>query len=105
MCLYGADFCMRITHYYAFRPRKKPYLRPHHKTARLRWARIYRDLELGDWALVGFSDESTFELGISTSPPWARRKIGEAYDSVSNRHAILKQFKYIIDLYLENILV
>ena len=68
-------------HYYAFRPRKKPYLRPHHKTVRLRWARIYKDLELSDWALVGFSDELTFELGINTSPPWARRKIGEACES------------------------
>ena len=35
-------------HYYAFRPQKKPYLRPHYKTVRLRWARIYRDLELSD---------------------------------------------------------
>ena len=83
-------YCMHINttrrylaknHYYAFRPRKKPYLRPHHKTLRLWWARIYRDLQLSDWALVGFSDESTFKLGIDTSPPWTRRKIGEAYKS------------------------
>jgi hypothetical protein len=73
-----SGYCMYINttrhylaknHYYAFRPRKKPYLRPHHKTLRLRWARIYRNLELSDWALVGFSDKLTFKLGIDTSPP------------------------------------
>ena len=68
-------------HYYAFRPRKKPYLRPYYKTLRLRWAQIYRDLQLSDQALVRFPDKLTFKLGINTSPPWTRYKIGEAYKS------------------------
>jgi len=55
--------------YYAFRPQKKPYLRSYHKTQRYRWAQIFKDLELSDWAFVSFSDEATFELRINTSPP------------------------------------
>jgi hypothetical protein len=65
----------------AFRPRRKPYLTPTHKKERLRWARIYKNWTLEDWALVVFSDESTFEIGIDTRPPWVRRKKGTAYES------------------------
>jgi DDE superfamily endonuclease/Transposase len=67
--------------YYAFRPRRKPYLTETHKKERLRWARIYENWGLEDWALVCFSDESTFEIGIDTTPPWVRRKKGTAYES------------------------
>jgi DDE superfamily endonuclease len=38
-------------------------------------------LEDSDWALVEFSDEATFELGIDTRPPWVRRPVGEAFES------------------------
>ena len=67
--------------YYAFRPRRKPYLTENHKKERVRWARIHQNWSLEDWALVAFSDESTFELGVDTSPPWVRRKRGTAYES------------------------
>jgi DDE superfamily endonuclease/Transposase len=67
--------------YYAFRPRRKPYLTDAHKKERLRWARIHKNWGLEDWALVCFSDESTFEIGIDTTSPWVRRKKGTAYES------------------------
>ena len=68
-------------HYYTFRPWKKPYLRPHYKTLRLQQAQIYRDLQLSDWALVGFSNKLIFKLRINTSPPQTCCKIGKAYKS------------------------
>jgi Transposase/DDE superfamily endonuclease len=67
--------------FYAFRPRRMPYLTAAHKKERLRWARIYQHWGLEDWALVAFSDESTFEIGIDSTPPWVRRKQGTAYES------------------------
>jgi len=67
--------------YYAFRPRRMPYLTAAHKKERVCWARIYQNWGLEDWALVAFSDESTFEIGINTTPPWVRRKQGTAYES------------------------
>jgi transposase len=67
--------------FYAFRPRRKPYLTAAHKQERLRWARIMKSWSLEDWALVAFSDEATFEIGLDTRPPWVRRRKGEAYES------------------------
>ena len=55
--------------YYAFRPRRKPYLTEAHKKERVRWARIYQNWKLEDWALVGFLDKSTFEIRLDITPP------------------------------------
>ena len=67
--------------YYAFRPRRKPYLTKTHKKNRLRFARRMQYCGLVDVACFCFSDESTFEIGIDTGPPWVRRKLGKAYES------------------------
>ena len=67
--------------YYAFRPRRKPYLTKAHKLARLRFARRMQHWKLDDVACICFSDESTFEIGIDSRPPWVRRKRGQAYES------------------------
>jgi hypothetical protein len=66
---------------YAFKPRVKPYLKESHKKARLLWAYLMKDLTLEDWELFGFSDESTFEIGLDIRPAWVRRRKGEAYES------------------------
>ena len=66
---------------YAFRPRKKPFLKPVHKKERLRWAKIRRHWELEDWGAICWLDESTFEVGYDSTPAWVRRPIGKAYES------------------------
>jgi hypothetical protein len=40
--------CLVKNEYYAFRPRRKPYLTETHKKERVRWARIYQNWELED---------------------------------------------------------
>jgi transposase len=60
--------------YYAFKPRKKPFLKPEHKKVRLLWVHLMKDLSLEDWALFAFSDEATFEIGLDTRPAWVCRK-------------------------------
>jgi len=67
--------------YYAFKLRRKLYLSKSYKQQRLRLCRIYRHLKPEDIAIICFTDESTFELGIDTTPPWIRRRYGEAYES------------------------
>lgn len=67
--------------YYAFRPRRKPYLTEDHKRQRCEFACKWQHLKPEDVACICFSDESTFELGIDTTPPWVRRKHGTAYES------------------------
>jgi hypothetical protein len=51
----GCRMCVNTTRkyldkneYYAFRPRRKPYLTEAHKKERLRWARIYKSWTLED---------------------------------------------------------
>lgn len=67
--------------YYAFRPRRKPYLDNKRKLVRRQWCREMKKLEDEDWAVVAWTDEMTIELGIDTTPPWVRRRHGEAYES------------------------
>ena len=52
-----------------------------HKKARLAFARKMQYWRLDDVACICFSDESSFEIGITTTPPWVRRKHGQAYES------------------------
>jgi transposase len=66
---------------YAFRPRKKPFLKPEHKKARVRWAKIRRSWEVEDWGGICWSDEATFEVGYDATPSWVRRPKGKAYES------------------------
>lgn len=66
---------------YAFRPRKKPHLKPEHKKERHRWAKIRRYWKDEDWGCICWSDESTFEIGYDATPPWVRRPKGKAYES------------------------
>ena len=43
--------------------RRKPVLKPHHRRARLRWARKHLNWTFEDWIHVIWSDESTIVLG------------------------------------------
>ena len=67
--------------YYAFRPRRKPYLTQMHKQNRLKFARRMQHWKLSDVACICFSDESSFEIGLRTDPSYVRRKRGHAYES------------------------
>jgi transposase len=67
--------------YYAFRPRRKPYLSKIHKEKRLRFARIHQFNREEDVACYAFCDEATFKVSLDTTPPYVRRKRGNAYES------------------------
>jgi len=67
--------------YYAFKPRRKPWLSPQHKKTRLRFAKLHQYDSLEDVACMAFCDESTFEVGIDTRPPYVRRKAGNGFES------------------------
>jgi transposase len=43
--------------------RRKPFLKPQHKAARLRWAKKYAHWTVEDWLKVIWSDESSIVLG------------------------------------------
>lgn len=66
---------------YAFRPRKKPFLKPAHKTKRLQFSRLVVKWSEPKHKTVSYSDESNFELGLDSSAPWVRRPPGKAYES------------------------
>jgi transposase len=69
---------LRKNELYAFKPRRKPFLKPAHKQARLKWAKEHLSWTLDDWRCAIFSDESTFELGIHTLTTYVKRKKGDA---------------------------
>ena len=69
---------LRKNEYYAFKPRKKPFLKPQHKERRLAFARRFKNLTVDDWACVCFSDESTFEVGLASLTQYVKRKAGNA---------------------------
>jgi|APFre7841882793_1041355.scaffolds.fasta_scaffold10376_2 transposase len=50
--------------------RKKPWLKPSHRAARLRWAREHKDWTEDQWAAVLWSDESRFKLFRSDGREW-----------------------------------
>ncbi|KAF2430385.1 hypothetical protein EJ08DRAFT_589306 [Tothia fuscella] len=58
---------------YAFKPRRKPFLKELHKIIRLAWCKRMAKLQPNDWRIWLFSDEATFEVGLDTSPAWVRR--------------------------------
>ena len=63
------------------RARKKPFLKPEQKAARLRWAKEHVKWTEEQWEKVVFTDESTFELGEIVSTVWVSRKPGAAYET------------------------
>lgn len=66
---------------YAFRPRKKPYVNKSQRRRRLTFVAGFGKLIKRDLQLISFCDESTFEIGLDTTPSWVRRPLGEAYES------------------------
>ena len=66
--------------FYAFLPRRKPYLTQKHKQNRLKFARRMQHWKLSDVACIWFSDES-FETGLRTDSSHVRRKRSHAYES------------------------
>jgi len=59
--------------------RNKPVLKPHHKAARLRWARKYEHWTIQDWIRVIWSDESSIVLGRKSRRRRCIRKKGQAF--------------------------
>jgi transposase len=59
--------------------RRKPILKPHHKTARLRWAKKYEHWTVQDWMRVIWSDESAIVLGKKSRRRRCIRKKGHAH--------------------------
>lgn len=73
---FGYRFCPNTTRrylkkneYYAFKPRRKPYLTKQHKENQLRFTKLYSYLKDEDVTYICFTDESTFEIGLDSSPP------------------------------------
>jgi transposase len=59
--------------------RQKPVLKPHHKAARLYWARKYQNWTVKDWIRVIWSDESSIVLGRKSRRRRCIRKKGHAH--------------------------
>ena len=59
--------------------RRKPFLKPCHKAAHLRWARKYANWTVEDWMKVIWSDESSIVLGRKLRRRCCIRKKGQAY--------------------------
>lgn len=59
--------------------RRKPFLKPHHKAARLEWAYRYVNWTVDDWKRVIWSDECPIQLGRPVRQQRCIRKKGEAY--------------------------
>ena len=59
--------------------RRKPFLTPQHKKARLEWANRYKDWTTEDWKQVIWSDECPIQLGQPVRRQRCIRKKGEAY--------------------------
>lgn len=63
--------------------RKKPLLKPVHKTKRRKWAWAHGLWEEEDWHAVWFPDESKFNLFGSDGHQWCWRKPGEEFRDVN----------------------
>jgi len=59
--------------------RRKPVLKPHHRRARLQWARKHLNWTFEDWIRVIWSDESTIILGRKSRRRRCIRKRGHAF--------------------------
>ncbi|QSS55716.1 hypothetical protein I7I53_03681 [Histoplasma capsulatum var. duboisii H88] len=66
---------------YAFKPRKKPYLKPIHKDIRRAFGIRYRDWSDEDNACVSYSDEAMFEVGLDISSQYVRRPKKKGFES------------------------
>ena len=58
------------------KPRKKPYLKPEHRTQRLSWSRAEKQGKR-DWNKVCWSDEVTFEVGHDSRTVYVTRRSGK----------------------------
>ena len=59
--------------------RRKPFLKPSHKAARLRWAKKHANWTVEDWMKMIWSDESSIVLGRKSRRRRCIRKNGQAY--------------------------
>ncbi|CAF3984976.1 unnamed protein product [Rotaria sordida] len=64
--------------YKSYTTKWKPYRKPHHRSARLRFARKYSTWSFNEWKNVIFSDESHFEVFNRKNRSFVRRLPSEA---------------------------
>ena len=72
---------LKVSGYFRYKARRKPFLSSKHKAARLKWAKEHLRWTLDDWSHVIWTDEATFETGLDTRSCYVTRRKGTAMES------------------------